>query len=96
VAEAQAVVDEATSEELERVRADAATRLEAMREEIDALNDQLQMDASDFDLPEIPEIPEADQNGVRPPAPFLDSEWDFAEQCQALTDSKRYEDGGTS
>jgi hypothetical protein len=60
-----------------------------MREQIAELNDQLRIDARDFDLPAMV-IPEADLDGREPPEPLLDSWWPFAEQCRALIASKAY------
>jgi hypothetical protein len=82
-------------ERLGRIHAEAAEKLDAMREQIDAFNEQLRIDVDDFDLPDI-EIPEAELNGKVYPLPLLDSSWDFAEQCQALIDSKAYRVGGGS
>ena len=66
-----------------------------MAEQLDAINDQLRLDVSDFDLPPI-QIPEAEVDGAVHPLPLLDSRWTFAEQCKALRDSKSYKLGGSS
>ena len=46
------------TERMARIRAEATEKLDAMREQIAELNEQLQIDVDDFDLPDI-EIPEA-------------------------------------
>lgn len=92
-AEAQAMVDASVDAEfIERLRIEAGEKLAALREEIDAINDALRMDARDFDLPPIvpPEAETAGDDGL----PLFDSRWDFAEQCRALIASKRYANGG--
>jgi hypothetical protein len=94
VEQAQAIVDaEMDDEHLDRIVAEAGAKLTELRTEIDALNDALRLDVDDFDLPPI-EIPEAELDDVHP-LPLVDSDDDFAEQCQALIDSKAYR-GGTS
>jgi hypothetical protein len=81
-------------ERLGRIRAEATVKLDAMREQINALNDELRIDVDDFDLPDI-EVPEADPSlGVAPDEPLLDSGWSFVEQTSRLIDSKAYRDGG--
>jgi hypothetical protein len=92
VDEAQAVVDAVTDQDLlDRLRAEATEKLEELRSEVDAINDALQVDATDFELPEIV-VPDADTVGVDG-TPLLDSAWDFADQCEALIDSKTYRNG---
>lgn len=87
--------DNLDGEHLGRIRAEAAEKLEAMQEQIDALNGQLQIDVDDFDLPAI-EIPEARSTLGLTPKPLLDSGWSFVDQCRALIDSKAYRIGGAS
>ena len=78
-----------TAERLARIRAEAERKLSEMRAQIAELNDQLRIDASDFDLPEMSSRrPTLD--GREPLEPLLDSWWPFAEQCRALIDSKAY------
>lgn len=87
--QAQSVVDASVdSDYLGRLRADAAEKLAALREEIDAINDALRMDISGVDLPPIviPEPVTAGSDGLA----LLDSRWDFADQCRALIESKAY------
>jgi hypothetical protein len=88
--EAQAALTgQLDGEQLERIRAEAAEKLAAMREQIDALNAELQVDTTGFELPPAV-VPEPELNGHRPPAPLVDSAWSFAEQCRRLLDSKGY------
>src|SRR5262249_29557893 len=85
-------------ERLGRIRAEAAVKLDATREQINALNDELRIDVDDFDLPDI-EVPEADPSlGMTSDEPLLDSSWTFVEQTRRLRDSKAYRDygGGSS
>jgi hypothetical protein len=94
LAAAQAAIDaQLDAGHLERIRAEAAERLAAIRAELDALNDAMRIDAGDFDLPE-PVVPEAEMDGRMYPLPLLDSEWPFAEQCRRLIASKTYRDQG--
>lgn len=79
-------------ERLARIRAEAERKLADMRTQIAELNDQLRIDAGDFNLPEMV-IPEADLDGRVSPEPLLDSWWPFAEQCRALIASKQYRNG---
>jgi hypothetical protein len=92
---AQQVIDDSIdADELDRVRAEAAVKLDALRDEIDALNDALQVDVTYGDLPEIV-VPtstlNADEGNGKP---LLDSRWSFTEQCRALIDSKAYRENG--
>jgi hypothetical protein len=91
---AQAVIDAGLdSEHLERIRVEATANLEALREQIDALNNEMRIDASDFDLPPVPPVPEVRVNGHHP-LPLLDSRWSFVDQVRRLKASKEYRDGG--
>jgi hypothetical protein len=93
--EAQTVVDGAMDHDhIERLRTEAGQKLAELQTEIDAINDALRIDASDFDLPEVV-VPEAQLNGGGG-LPLLDSRWDFAEQCARLIDSKAYRLDGAS
>jgi hypothetical protein len=87
------MTDSMDTERMARIRAEATVKLDAMREQIAELNEQLQIDVDDFDLPDI-EIPEAELTLGLAPEPLLDSSWSFIEQCQALIDSKAYRIGG--
>jgi hypothetical protein len=92
--EAQAALAEQLDDErLERIRAEAAEKLGAMRAEIDALNTALQIDTSGFELPTAV-VPEPELNGHHPPPPLVDSAWPFADQCRRLLDSKAYRSQG--
>jgi hypothetical protein len=76
---------------LAEIRADAETKLTAMRQQIEEMNSALRMDIDQDDLPpiDLPEAYEPEGNGT----PLLDSRWGFAEQCKALIDSKAYRTG---
>jgi hypothetical protein len=95
-AQAQVALDEALDQDhLDRLRAEAAGRLGELREQIDAINDELRIDVGDLDLPPIV-VPQADLTGKTHPMPLLASSWPFAEQCRRLIDSKAYRLGGSS
>jgi hypothetical protein len=90
---AQAVIDaNLDADQLARIRADAEAKLEAMRTEIEELNQALRVDASDFDLPEM-DVPTFTLTGNVDGLPLLDSRWSFAEQCRQLIHSKAYRNG---
>jgi hypothetical protein len=92
---AQAAVDATIDQDhLDRVRAEATAKLGELREQIDAINDELRIDVGNLDLPPIV-VPAAELDGVYP-LPLLDSRWLFAEQCKRLIDSKAYRLGGGS
>jgi hypothetical protein len=80
------------TERLGRIRAEAADKLDAMREQIEALNQELRIDVDDFDLPDLV-IPGAHINGTNPWVPLIDSDDPFAEQTRRLIDSKAYRGG---
>jgi hypothetical protein len=94
---AQATIDQSIDQEqLARLRTEAEAKLTELREQIDAINDQLQLDASDFDLPPLV-VPVAEiDEATMYPLPLLDSSWSFIDQCKALIDSKAYRIGRDS
>lgn len=89
---AQAVVDASTDANRDALVESARQELDAMRAKIDALNNEIQIDAHDFDLPEIV-IPQPMVSGAYG-LPLVDSSWSFVEQCRALKASRNYEIGG--
>jgi hypothetical protein len=90
---AQAIVDgQMDTDHLERIRADAQARLDTIRAELDAINDAMRIDASDFALPE-PIVPTAEVDDGVHPLPLLDSRWSWAEQTRRLIESKAYRNG---
>jgi hypothetical protein len=93
LADAQAVVDSSVdAEALDRIRQQAAERLDALADEIETLNQALRIGVGDFDLPEIV-VPLAEIANASNGVPLLDSRWGFAEQCRRLIDSKAYRVG---
>jgi hypothetical protein len=76
-------------EQLGRIRRAATAQLAEIREQVDALQEAMQIDASDLQLP-TPVVPTAELNGHEYPLPLLDSAWSFAQQCRRLLDSKAY------
>lgn len=69
----------------------AEEQLEAMREKIEKLNREMQLDPGDVELPPIPDIPKPEVSGVVG-KPLIDSDWSFAAQCRALKRSRSYEE----
>jgi hypothetical protein len=80
-------------EHLEAVRAEAADRLAELDETIRNINEQLQLAADDFDLPEI-EVPqpEVDGDAARQGLVSFDDDWVAA--TRALIARKQYGIGG--
>jgi hypothetical protein len=90
--QAQSIVDASVdADHLARIRAQADAKMGELRDEIDAINDALRIGVDDFDLPN-PIVPTAQLNGSKP-LPLLDSRWPWADQTQALIDSKAYRSG---
>jgi hypothetical protein len=95
ITRAQIVVDASMdAEQMDSLRAEATEKLAELRAEIDAINDALRIDAGQFDLPPVPDVPEATLNGSDG-LPLLDSRWSFTDQCHALIASKAYEGGAS-
>ena len=65
---------------MEQLRVDAAARLDELRERVNEVLDELDIDPDQFDLPEIPALPESELDGDQP-EPLLDSRW--KEACYA-------------
>jgi hypothetical protein len=90
LAEAQDRLDaQIDAEKLDRIRTDAATKLEQLQDEIDALNDALSVDVGWFDFPDIV-VPDPETDGADDCDPLIDSEWPWDEQTLALKESKSY------
>jgi len=91
---AQRVIDGTVDQgRLDRLRAEAESRLAELVEQIETINDQMRLDVGDFDLPPV-EVPQSDLGDAMQPKPLVDSEWSFGDQCRALIDSKAYRAGG--
>jgi hypothetical protein len=93
IGEAQAIVDASTDTDMmATVRADAARELEAMADQVAAINEALRVDVESFALPE-PVVPvhalDLEAHGL----PLVSSSWSWAEQTRALIASKAYRDG---
>lgn len=89
--EAQQAVDEQDPELAQRGE-QVVARLDEIRAEVDQLIDEIRVDADDFDLPELPEIPEADIDEDAQPLGLIDSCWSFEEQTQRLIALRKYDD----
>lgn len=76
------------AERLAAFRDEAQAKLDAMRDQVAALNTGLRLDASDLDLPDF-DPPEPVVGDT--PEPLVSSNWTFADQCAALIASKNYE-----
>jgi hypothetical protein len=88
----QAIEDQMDPDRLLRIRRDAEERLATIREELDALNAAMRIDANGFTLPELV-VPAAELNGGADGLPLLDSGWSFADECRRLIASKAYRNG---
>jgi hypothetical protein len=97
---AQQAVDEQAADHLEQIHADVIPELEAKRDEIqqilasvqEVLND-VRVDASMFELPPKPPVPQPVIDYDSQPEPLCSSRWDFVEQCRRLIAAKNYTDG---
>jgi hypothetical protein len=76
-------------EQLARIREAATEQLASIREQVDALQEAMQIDAGDLELP-TPVVPEAVIPEAERPPLLVDSSLSFAEQCRRLLDSKSY------
>lgn len=88
---AQAVLEaEMDTDDLAALRAEAAEKLDTVREQIDALNEAMHLQTPDIELPEIiipaPEVEVV--SDIHPP--LIDSEDDWGDQTCGLIDSKAY------
>jgi hypothetical protein len=90
--EAQADLERQLHPELlAEIRNEATEHLDAIREQVDALNDAMRLDVGDIELPDAV-VPEPELNGQPSTEPLLDSDWSFASQCYKLRRSKSYEE----
>jgi hypothetical protein len=89
---ARVAVDQLGADRLATVREQATAQLAAIREQVDALREAMQIDVGDLELP-TPVVPQPEMDGRVYPLPLLDSGWSFAEQCQRLIASKAYRNG---
>jgi hypothetical protein len=91
--EAQAQFDaQIDPDHLERIRADAAAKLEELTDEVAAIEEALRVDTTGIEFPE-PVIPQPE---ALPPAngkPLIHSDWPHAEAALALKAHKRYQNG---
>jgi len=92
LSEAQSAVDDQQGVDLADMRQQALARLDEKRDEIETILDDVRVDASDFDLPPIPEIPDARTDTDAQPEPLCSSLWGFRDQCEALISSRLYAD----
>ncbi len=91
--EAQAAIDDQIDHDLiEQLHAEAETKLESIREEVEALNEQIRAstDSLGITLPDLPDPPEPalPYGGGLPP--LVSSRWPWVEQCRALKARKDY------
>ncbi len=86
------VLEEIGEERLAQAREDADSRLRELTAGIAKLNQEIE----ELELPEPPEIPEAEASGGdRLASPLIDSAWDWAEQSRRLIAHKAYADGNS-
>lgn len=92
-AEAQLRLNAAIDPDLRsRVHAEAREKLEAMRAELDALNEALAVDTTGIDLPGMV-IPDPEYDEAEHGMPLFDSRESYVEQTRRLRAVKAYEDG---
>jgi hypothetical protein len=89
--DAQAAMD-AQGADFAPLRAAAAERLATKSDEIQQILSEVHVDADFFDLPRIPEVPQAEIDADAIPVGLCDSAWTFAEQTARLVASKQYQD----
>ena len=88
----QAAVDEQTDHErLEAIAEQANELLAPVREQIKALEEQVRIDPSDYELPGRPDLPEPEITVEPDGKPLTDSTWSWAEQSRRLIASKAYD-----
>jgi hypothetical protein len=93
---AQGVIDESTDQiQLDGLREQAEAKLAELGTEIDRITDELRLDATGFNLPPVPAVPEPTIDHGAQPVPLCDSSWSFALQSQRLIASKSYGVGVT-
>jgi hypothetical protein len=93
----QEAVDEQTDQDrLQEIAEQANEVLETVREQIRALEEQIRIDPSSYDLPERPDLPEPEITAEPDDLPLIDSAWSWAEQSQRLITSKAYDGEGAS
>jgi len=84
------LVDLIGPEQLVEFRAEAQVKLDSLRDEINAINTALQIDARSLDLPDLGDLPEAEIDTDMHGEPLVSSSWSFSHQCRALIDSREY------
>jgi hypothetical protein len=87
----QEAVDAQTAQEhLDAIAAQANDALDAVREQIHALEEQIRIDPRDYELPARPDLPEPEITVEPDGLPLIDSSWSWVEQSQRLIASKAY------
>lgn len=76
------LADQLGEELINRLRVDAEARLAELRDEVEAVNDQLWVDTDGVALPPMPEIPAPKLNGI--PSPLASTEMEFDELVRRL------------
>jgi len=90
---ANAVIDaQLDGDRLARIHAEAREQLDAMRQQVERINNSLRISAHDFDLPPI-EVPTAEPTHGLTPEPLIDSRWSWADQTRRLIHSRGYRAG---
>jgi hypothetical protein len=89
-AAAASIEEQIDGERLEQIRAEAADKLEELREEIDKLNDALTLSCRGIDLPDI-EVPEPDIELADVRLAVLSFDHDWVDATRALIERKSYE-----
>lgn len=80
--------------EIQRMHDDAEARLAEMEEEIERINEQLDVDVDEIELPEF-KVPEPDVPPVHS-TPFISSAMEYADATRRMISRKAYENGSGS
>jgi hypothetical protein len=87
----QEAVDEQTDQDrLDAIAEQANELLAPVREQIKALEEQVRIDTTDYELPARPDMPEPEITVEPDGKPLIDSAWSWAEQPRRLIASKAY------
>jgi hypothetical protein len=91
----QEAVDAQTDQDhLEALADEANEALDALRQEIERLSEQISIDPSGYELPPRPALPEPEITAEPDGSPLIDSAWSWAEQSRRLIASKAYDGAG--
>jgi hypothetical protein len=91
----QEAIDAQTDQDhLDALAAEANEALDAVRQEIERLSEQIRIDPSGYSLPPRPVLPEPEITAEPDGLPLIDSDWSWADQSRRLIASKAYDGAG--